>query len=446
MIAALQMLGKAPPVTAADVRAANERQSRLSQLAAATAGRQKETGITAGAAWEKARALEAEESSVEEQQRLQAKMAHRSKPEAKEAVASAVAAYTQELTSSLSPRSAENHVLLVSSDSKAVAAQAHIKEGTHVVVVHTVEEAHLCIQRDGQQMSEVNTRIIVIAEDNTEPESITKLLQLTSALPKPPPVLLVTSPMLKPQLLHMHHPPYVVVTSQSTTVPRFVEGTHRDFSAEEEAKVRAQLVRPQQEDSRPGEMIAEGVEHDIRMRVSREPVEQIKVSMHWIGQDLDISCILLDKEAAFIATVSFLNEEYAGAFKHSGDILRAPPPGATEAITVTLSKIPPVVAAMYFVITSFSGEPFSEVQKVDAQLTVQSASGLVEAFAEFPLQDGAGQHRAMVIGRVSRTGANSWAIRNCRMTHETATTARRLVAPVQAHMQAHPLQQWDCGS
>lgn len=52
------MAGKAPAVTAADVRVANEKQSRLQQLAAATAGRQRETGLTAGAAWEKARALE----------------------------------------------------------------------------------------------------------------------------------------------------------------------------------------------------------------------------------------------------------------------------------------------------------------------------------------------------------------------------------------------------
>lgn len=59
--------------------------------------------------------------------------------------------------------------------------------------------------------------------------------------------------------------------------PLPAEGTHRDYSAEEEAAVRALLVRPQPGESRPGEMIAEGVEHDIRMRVSREPVEVIKV-------------------------------------------------------------------------------------------------------------------------------------------------------------------------
>eukprot|EP00667_Euglena_gracilis_P010741 EG_transcript_10951 len=438
------MAGKAPAVTAADVRVANEKQSRLQQLAAATAGRQRETGLTAGAAWEKARALEAEESNLEEQQRLQAKLAQRSQVDVKNLSVAAICPPAPILATS--SHAGENHVLLVSANDKAPAAQEHIKDGTQVEIVATLEEAYLLIQKDGQRLTELNTRIIVMAEDNADTESVTKLIQLTSDFSKPPPILLVLGERLRPKLLHVHHPPYVVVTAQSTAVPRFVEGTHRDYSAEEEAAVRALLVRPQPGESRPGEMIAEGVEHDIRMRVSREPVEVIKVSMHWIGQDLDISCILLDADAGFIATVSFLHEEYAGAFKHSGDMLRAPPPGATEAITVTLSRIPSAVVAMYFVITSFSGEKFSEVQKVDAQLTVQSASGAVEGFAEFPLQDGAGPHRAMVIGRVGRTGPNSWAIRNCRMTHETATTARKLVATVQAHLRDHPLQQWDCVS
>lgn len=39
---------------------------------------------------------------------------------------------------------------------------------------------------------------------------------------------------------------------------------------------------------------------------------------------------------------------------------------------------------------SFSGEPFAEVERVDAQLTVRGPRGPPEGFAEFPLQDGRG--------------------------------------------------------
>ena len=55
-------------------------------------------------------------------------------------------------------------------------------------------------------------------------------------------------------------------------------------------------------------------------------------------------------------------------------------------------KVPQDVAAMYFVINCFSGETFSEVETVDAQLTVQANEGPMEGFAEFPLGVG-GDHK-----------------------------------------------------
>lgn len=38
----------------------------------------------------------------------------------------------------------------------------------------------------------------------------------------------------------------------------------------------------------------------------------LQVSMHWVGQDLDLSCILLGRDGTLVAIVSFLTEEFAG--------------------------------------------------------------------------------------------------------------------------------------
>ena len=106
---------------------------------------------------------------------------------------------------------------------------------------------------------------------------IEEMLHLTNELSKPPPVLLLLQTAQVPALQHAHQPPYVIVSSQQDAVRRFVEGTQRDFSAEEESAVRAKLVKPEEEEIRPGEVIAKGVEHDIRMRTSRLPVEEMTV-------------------------------------------------------------------------------------------------------------------------------------------------------------------------
>ena len=77
------MAGRTPAVTTADVRAANEKQSRQAQIAAQTAGRHRD-GLSAGEAWEQDRAQELEESQKEEEARLHLKSQRRALLERKE--------------------------------------------------------------------------------------------------------------------------------------------------------------------------------------------------------------------------------------------------------------------------------------------------------------------------------------------------------------------------
>ena len=118
-----------------------------------------------------------------------------------------------------------------------------------------------------------------------------------------------------------------------------------------------------------------------------------------------------------------------------------------------LARVPTEVAAMYFVITSFSGESFSQTDVVDASLALTcfgcdpplvppSAAPPplthTEAFADFAV-GGRGEHRAMVLCRVVRgMEPLCWEVVSLGIPYADAATARLLVAPVRQHFGANP--------
>lgn len=79
--------------------------------------------------------------------------------------------------------------------------------------------------------------------------------------------------------------------------------------------------------------------------------------------DLDASCVLLDANANFVEAVWFRNLTGSqGAIKHTGDNLTGAGDGDDETIKVNLSGIPAKVTTLVFLVNSFRGQTFDQVE------------------------------------------------------------------------------------
>eukprot|EP01063_Lacrimia_lanifica_P039658 TRINITY_DN8761_c0_g1_i1.p1 TRINITY_DN8761_c0_g1~~TRINITY_DN8761_c0_g1_i1.p1 ORF type:complete len:566 (+),score=172.57 TRINITY_DN8761_c0_g1_i1:69-1766(+) len=330
---------------------------------------------------------------------------------------------------------------------------SHLSQGspqgiTLTVVVHTSPE-----DADGTALSE----FIEYAQKELFP---------TPAAPQPPPVLLHAKPegeqvlpaeflaYLKGQV----RPPYVVCSVCDDTVKKFIINNKVDTSLEEEVETLNALVSTQlQGPTSPGlggtvggvptkGVIATGKDIDLALS-NAQAVQWLEVAMNWRGRmDLDLSCILLNKEGGRAGMVYFANvaSHKSSGFNHSGDIQTAPN-GDKECINVALPLVPPAVHCLYYVINSFSGEPFSDVEAIDAAVTLsddEAGNGLRENLTQFPLT-GSGVHRAVVLCRVFRTGKTSWGITKVDITHDKAATCRELVSTVKKHFLEQPPLVWE---
>lgn len=79
--------------------------------------------------------------------------------------------------------------------------------------------------------------------------------------------------------------------------------------------------------------------------------------------DLDASVILFDENKNAVDTVSFKQKSsICGSIKHSGDNLTGVGSGDDEVINVNLTTIPVNVKYLCFVINSYRGQKFTEVE------------------------------------------------------------------------------------
>ncbi|TWE10433.1 TerD family protein [Rudaeicoccus suwonensis] len=121
--------------------------------------------------------------------------------------------------------------------------------------------------------------------------------------------------------------------------------------------------------------------------------------------DLDASALVISG-GRVIDTVYFGSLRSAdGAIQHTGDNLTGAGDGDDESIIVDLPQVHGSVEHIVFVVNSYSGETFSEIDNAVVRV-VDSAAGDTE-LARFALS-GSGPHTALVMARVSRTGAG-WA-------------------------------------
>ena len=118
--------------------------------------------------------------------------------------------------------------------------------------------------------------------------------------------------------------------------------------------------------------------------------------------DLDASALLFDAAGSLVDQVWFQQLRSAdGALQHTGDNLTGAGDGDDESIMVDLRAISPVVQQIVFVVNSFTGENFSQIENAFCRL-VDSASRDAE-IARYELT-GSGTHNAQVMAKVSRDG------------------------------------------
>jgi tellurium resistance protein TerZ len=142
--------------------------------------------------------------------------------------------------------------------------------------------------------------------------------------------------------------------------------------------------------------------------------------------DLDASAIFFDAAGQALDTV-FFNQLASkdGSTQHTGDNLTGAGDGDDETIRVNLAGVSPAVAQIVFVISSYSGQTFSEVENAFCRLVDDSTPGSPEV-ARYQLTD-AGTHTAMIMAKVYRDGAG-WSFQAIG-NRATGRTVKDLVAP-----------------
>lgn len=122
--------------------------------------------------------------------------------------------------------------------------------------------------------------------------------------------------------------------------------------------------------------------------------------------DLDASVLMLDGSGRVLDTVYYGSPNLRskdGSVRHAGDNLTGAGDGDDEQISVDLSAVPASVQSLVFVITSYSGQTFDQIENVFCRLSDVS-SGRENEIVRFDLKERANQ-TGMVMAKVYRSGS-----------------------------------------
>lgn len=145
--------------------------------------------------------------------------------------------------------------------------------------------------------------------------------------------------------------------------------------------------------------------------------------------DLDASCMVYDASGKLVDAIWWkqLNSR-DGSIVHTGDNRTGAGDGDDESIIVDLQRLSPNVQTLVFVVNSFTGQDFSQIENATCRLV--DATNETE-IARYVLS-GSGHHNSQVMAKVSRDGAG-WsmtaigAIANGKTFHD-------LMPAVQQHL------------
>ena len=118
--------------------------------------------------------------------------------------------------------------------------------------------------------------------------------------------------------------------------------------------------------------------------------------------DLDASCLLFDAGKQLVDQVWFQQlRSKDGSVQHTGDNRTGAGDGDDESVLVDLQQLPAVVTTLVFVVNSFTGQSFAQIENAFCRL-VDSTDD--KELARYDLT-GSGTHNAQVMAKVSRDGS-----------------------------------------
>jgi tellurium resistance protein TerZ len=118
--------------------------------------------------------------------------------------------------------------------------------------------------------------------------------------------------------------------------------------------------------------------------------------------DLDASAVLYAADGSVVDQVWFSQlKSKDGSVLHSGDNLTGEGEGDDESITVHLDRVPTAVTQLVFLVNSFTGQNFSQIENAFCRL-VDETTG--QEIARYELT-GSGTHTAQVMAKVARDGS-----------------------------------------
>lgn len=145
--------------------------------------------------------------------------------------------------------------------------------------------------------------------------------------------------------------------------------------------------------------------------------------------DLDASCVIFDGTKSMLDAVWFRQlKSKDGSIVHTGDNLTGEGEGDDEQIVVDLTRVPAHVSSLVFVVNSFTGQSFSEIENAFCRIVNQANN---QEIARYDLSC-QGSHTAMVMAKVYRHN-NEWKMHalgeNC-----SGRTFQELMPAMQANL------------
>jgi tellurium resistance protein TerZ len=120
--------------------------------------------------------------------------------------------------------------------------------------------------------------------------------------------------------------------------------------------------------------------------------------------DLDASCLLFDENKQLVDTVWFRQlRSQDGSITHTGDNRTGAGDGDDEQIIVELARVPPNVKSLIFVVNSFTGQNFSQIENAFCRI-VNGTNNQEIARYQLSCQGG---HTAQLMAKVYRHD-NEW--------------------------------------
>jgi tellurium resistance protein TerZ len=126
-------------------------------------------------------------------------------------------------------------------------------------------------------------------------------------------------------------------------------------------------------------------------------------SVKQIQQDIDLDAsAILCSQRKIVDTVYFGQlRSKDGSLTHTGDNRTGAGEGDDESIIVDLPHVDASVDAIYFVVNSYSGQSFSQID--NATVRVVDASARDQELVRYDLS-GTGNHTAMIMAKLTRSG------------------------------------------